>query len=258
MVPILASVVLFMYILMVIPNLYVSFKAALMGGVVGGVLWFYLQWGYVSFQVGFSRYEAIFGALAQLPILMVWIYFAWCILIYSAELAAIVQGRPIRLHRAEKPVTSPVSLEAAFHVMASIANQSATQNPPWTMDTLSEELDLPIESLKSTVTCLQDKGLVAQSENFGGLLLVRHPATILGTDILDAVEDTSSMLDASEDSKVHSLLHEIDQQRREKLETITLEDLRTKHLETLEPSLIPDSIQPEVAPTAVEQPSRNT
>jgi membrane protein len=258
MVPILASVVLFMYILMVIPNKYVSFKSAFMGGIIGGVLWFYLQWGYVSFQVGFSRYEAIFGALAQLPILMVWIYFAWCILIYSAELAAIVDGRTIRLQRAGNSVMSQVSLETAFLVMTSIASRSATRHPPWTIGTLAENLNLPLETLKSTVECLQNKGLIDQSETSGGLLLVRHPATIFGTDILDAVEETSSLQGELVDGRVHSLLDEIHQQRRQTLENVTLENLRRKTTETLEPSLITKSIRPEVAPAAVEQPSRNT
>lgn len=196
MVPMLASIVLFTLVLIVIPNTHVRLKPAVLGGIVGGVLWFFLQWAYVSFQVGFSRYEAIFGTLAQLPILMVWIYFAWCILIYSAELTALVGGRRIRLDHSGKPSAQLISAEIALRIMTAMATRAQTRQPPWKLDNLAKRLDTSPEILKTAVNCLQGKGLIAEAAESGGLLLSRNSAAISAMEIVDAVEEKPSGMES--------------------------------------------------------------
>ncbi len=73
----------FLYIFM--PNTRVQFRAALLGGIFGGTLWQVAQWGYVTFQVGVARYNAIYGTMAAVPIFMVWIYFSWVIVLLGLE-----------------------------------------------------------------------------------------------------------------------------------------------------------------------------
>jgi len=68
------------------PNVKVSPRAALIGGVFGGTLWQLSQWGYLNFQVGVARYNAIYGTMAALPILMVWIYLSWMIVLLGLEM----------------------------------------------------------------------------------------------------------------------------------------------------------------------------
>ncbi|MDT8440314.1 MAG: YihY/virulence factor BrkB family protein [Desulfuromonadales bacterium] len=75
-----------------IPNYRVSPKAALIGGIFGGTLWQLSQWGYVHFQVGVARYNAIYGTMAALPIFMVWIYFSWMIVLLGLEVTYAVQN----------------------------------------------------------------------------------------------------------------------------------------------------------------------
>ena len=80
------------------PNVRVSPRAALIGGVFGGTLWQLSQWGYVHFQVGVARYNAIYGTMAALPIFMVWIYMSWLIVLLGLELSYAVQNlRSVRL-----------------------------------------------------------------------------------------------------------------------------------------------------------------
>ncbi|GIW41522.1 MAG: hypothetical protein KatS3mg076_2099 [Candidatus Binatia bacterium] len=77
----------------VLPNVRVSLRSAFGGALVAGTLWQLAQWAYVSFMIGLVRYAAIYGALWQLPILLAWIYIAWLIVLFGAEVSAEHQRR---------------------------------------------------------------------------------------------------------------------------------------------------------------------
>ncbi len=256
MVPMLASIILFTMVLMIIPNTHVRLKSAALGGVVGGVLWYFLQWGYVSFQVGFSRYEAIFGALAQLPILMVWIYFAWCILIYSAELAALAGGRQIRLEGLNNRSGQTDPAEIALSMMAAIAGRAATREPPWTLENMAKRLDSSPQLLKTTVNSLKDKGLLAESGEGGGLLLTRNPTTISAMEIVDAAEETPSRHENPNNAGVNALLDDIRDKRRTALKGVTLENLQTGEAAVPQSSRAPKGVRIGEPPAAQRPPAR--
>ena len=73
------------------PNTKVSLLPALVGGLVGSLLWQLAKWGYITFQVGMARYEAIYGAIAQIPVLMVWLQLHWMVTLLGAELTFACQ-----------------------------------------------------------------------------------------------------------------------------------------------------------------------
>jgi len=219
--PLIGAVVLFALVLLVMPNARVRPRAAAVGGITGGLMWFVLQWAYVRFQFGFSRNEAIYGALAQLPILMVWIYLAWCVLLYAAELAALLQGRPAGPRGGGSPA-DPRDL--ALRLMAALARRSATREPPWTLEALQEGLDAPREILETVADQLKAHGLLAEANEDGRLLLGRHPAAIPAAEIFDAVEEAPS---PEGGRGLEALLADMRARKRAALEGVTLEHLRT-------------------------------
>ncbi len=77
-----------------IPNTRVRYRSALIGAVLAGTLWQLAQWCYIHFQVGAGNYNAIYGTLAALPILMVWIYVSWIIVLFGMEVVAAHQNLP--------------------------------------------------------------------------------------------------------------------------------------------------------------------
>ncbi|WP_319543834.1 YhjD/YihY/BrkB family envelope integrity protein [uncultured Pseudodesulfovibrio sp.] len=70
-----------------IPYTRVDMVAALVGGVVGGVLWQMAQWLYINWQIGAAKYNAIYGSFAQLPLLLIWIYISWLIVLLGSEVS---------------------------------------------------------------------------------------------------------------------------------------------------------------------------
>ena len=75
--PIVISWLIFTAAYYLIPNTKVNFKGALFAGVLCGTLFQVLQWLFVSGQMYVSKYNAIYGSFAFLPLLLVWLQLSW-------------------------------------------------------------------------------------------------------------------------------------------------------------------------------------
>lgn len=75
----------------ILPNRRPNLRAIAVGALIGGCVWQLLQASYVALQIGVARYNAIYGALAQLPVTLVWLYLSWIIVLGAAEIAAVVE-----------------------------------------------------------------------------------------------------------------------------------------------------------------------
>ncbi len=75
----------FLYIFM--PNTKVQFSSGLLAGIVAGTIFQIVQWGYITFQIGVAKYNAIYGSFAALPLFLAWLQLSWLIVLYGAELS---------------------------------------------------------------------------------------------------------------------------------------------------------------------------
>jgi len=150
------------------PNIKVSPRAALIGGIFGGTLWQVSQWGYLNFQVGVARYNAIYGTMAALPILMVWIYVSWVIVLIGLEMTYATQNlRSIRQDLRGKRVNF-ASLEfIALTVLLCIGRRFYLGRPALGQDDLAARLDVPSRLLRSILDELTRLGLIVATAQHG-------------------------------------------------------------------------------------------
>jgi membrane protein len=80
----------FLYIFM--PNTKVRIGAGILGGVTAGLTYQIVQWAYITFQIGVSRYGAIYGSFAALPLFMIWLQLSWLIVLMGAEISFAYQN----------------------------------------------------------------------------------------------------------------------------------------------------------------------
>jgi membrane protein len=135
--PILLSIVAFAFLYWFLPNTGVRIVSALLGGIVAGVLFGIAQYSYLQFNVGVIRYNTIFGSIAFLPLLMVWIYVCWAIILLGAEVAYAHQTLP--LYRREvrgTPAGAAARESIGLAIAVELARAFRDGRPPWSVDGL--------------------------------------------------------------------------------------------------------------------------
>ncbi|HVJ33480.1 MAG TPA: YihY family inner membrane protein [Terriglobia bacterium] len=71
-----------------IPSRYVRLGDATTGAFVAALLFELLKRGFGLYLHYFPTYQAVYGALATVPVLLLWTYLAWLIVLYGAEIVA--------------------------------------------------------------------------------------------------------------------------------------------------------------------------
>lgn len=103
------------------PNTKVKVLPALIGALLAGTAWFITQNLYINLQIGVSRYNAIYGSFATLPLFLVWMFLGWVFILGGAQLAfACQQQADYQLNQEEH---SPLEqLSAAFDIITTTLN----------------------------------------------------------------------------------------------------------------------------------------
>lgn len=73
-----------------LPACKVRFQDALIGGVVMGLILELCKDGFVSVVSELPSYRLIYGAFAMVPLFLLWIYLAWCVVLLGAELVRVL------------------------------------------------------------------------------------------------------------------------------------------------------------------------
>ena len=216
----------FMFLYVFFPYTKVRYGPAAIGALVTTILFQLVLWGYVKFQVGMAGYRAIYGALASVPIFLVWIYVAWGVILFGAEVTAAVQrGADIAYI---KPSSPDFPYAAALHVLIQLADRFKNGGDNVTTWTLARAMLVPAAALEPIVNALKEANIIVESDasvrsGRSGLFLVRDPGSIQLAEALAEVVPPDGRDHG--DPRITRVLDAIDTARGQVLRTMTLAQL---------------------------------
>jgi membrane protein len=168
---------LFTILYVIMPNTKVNFKAGLLGGVVAGTLYQIAQWGYISFQIGAAKYNAIYGSFAALPLFLMWLQISWWIVLFGAELSFANQNVDTYEYEPDSLKVSPgfkklLALQIAHLVIKKFENGDR----PLTDSQISAQLEMPIRLVHNLLFDLVESGLVSEIKTKADKKFAYQPA----------------------------------------------------------------------------------
>lgn len=217
--PILVNALAIGVLYAVMPNRRASAPAIMLGAMVAGAAWYAVQLSYVALQVGVASYSAIYGALAQLPVTLVWIYISWAVVLAGAEIAAVYEFGIGSVGLVDQPgLRWPV----AVHVLLRAAESFRRDGASVKATELAHELQVETNVVTGVIERLRVGGLLA-SVGENGVILGRDPALINLSTLDDVIDPTATP--AGLDPRVDALMRQLTDARNRVEQPPRLSDL---------------------------------
>ncbi|MCK5862393.1 MAG: YihY/virulence factor BrkB family protein, partial [Candidatus Hydrogenedentes bacterium] len=182
----------FTLVYMFVPNTKVYFRYALLGGVVGSALYMLNSWSYVKFQTGLTRYTWFFSTFALFPLLLMYIYFSWLILLFGALVSYAYQNeKTFAMERLAEHATFAYREALAVRFMVEMARRFRHAQYPMTVKEAAENWNVPSRLVTETINSLtQAKLVTACATTPETYQPAQSPTAIKVIDVINAIRES--------------------------------------------------------------------
>ncbi len=154
---------LFTLVYIILPNTSVRVSSAFLGGVVAGTAYQIAQWAYLTFQVGVSRYNAIYGSFAALPLFLIWLHISWLIVLYGAEVSFAYQNvGTFEREPGSFKISTKFKRLLSLLVTHTLVKDFSQGNPARTAPELSNSLEIPLQLCRQILQDLVVSGILSE------------------------------------------------------------------------------------------------
>lgn len=148
-IPYLLIWILFSLMYIVMPNTKVNYQSGIIAGIIAGSAFVVTQWFYIDCQVGVSKYNAIYGSFAALPLFLIWIQVSWLIVLFGAEVSFANQNVEVYEFEAETDLISPYARRTlSLLIVNLIVKRFEKGEKPLTTLELSMNLKIPVRLMR--------------------------------------------------------------------------------------------------------------
>jgi len=155
------------------PHTAVRWGPAIAGGLVTAVLIELgkVMFGYYATRFALTTYEGLYGSLAIFPIIIVWSYLSWMVVLLGAQLAFVVQRRHtialqgyLNRYVRERIEVPNDSGRTAARLLLAICDRYARHGSGLSPDDLGERFRLPLDRVGELLIQLERHGYIVDTD----------------------------------------------------------------------------------------------
>ena len=213
-----------------LPATRVHWRAAAAGALLSAVAFEIAKRAFQLYvaRVAFQSYAGVYGALGLVPILLLWIYYSWLVVLLGAEVAHTVQhlhtleGLGRRATDSGAQVSGPV----AARVICAVVDTWRRQGTATPRAELAGRFGLTDEIAERILARLREGGLVLEVDgDTTGYLPARPPQDITLADVLELFRGGDVAVRSAGESRLDTILGEIERTARDSSRAVTIDDL---------------------------------
>ena len=167
--PVAYGLIAFTLLYRLVPNAHVTWRSALVGGLYAAVAFELAKWGFNVYvnQLLLQTYDRVYGALALIPIGLIWVYLSWLVILIGAELSYAFQHLGRLARRGPGGAKNSIAVQAravhpvvALQVLAPIVEAFQNGAPPVNAKGVAEQMELSAEIVGEILRVWEDEKLI--------------------------------------------------------------------------------------------------
>ncbi|MBR4119737.1 MAG: YihY/virulence factor BrkB family protein [Bacteroidales bacterium] len=159
------TIIFFTVAYLLIPNTKVKFKYAFIAGILCGIAFQLFQYLYLNGQIWVSKYNAIYGSFAFLPLLLLWMQLSWLIFLFGVLLSFSMQTADYGNEDNVKKISSQYYKFILLIISCVIVQRFEKGLSPLTLQNISSSYNIPIRIAKTIINKLIDSGIIIETLN---------------------------------------------------------------------------------------------
>lgn len=175
--PFLITIFLFTFLYIYIPNTKVRFMPAFIAGTFSGTVFQIFQMLYIGGQIWISKYNAIYGSFAALPLLMLWLQLSWFILLFGVQLSYAYQNvAKFSFEQETKNISRRFKDFVLLAILSLIVKRFENGEKPYTADEISMIHRIPTKLTSESIYYLLELGVIVETPTIDLLVPAFVPA----------------------------------------------------------------------------------
>jgi len=205
----------------VVPHHSVKWRHAMTGAILAAVMLELVKWGIGAYLGSFQSYQKLYGTVAFVPILLLWIYLCWVSVLLGASLASSMAA--FRYQPAELRLPAGYEFYALLRLLGRF-QQARTGGKGLADDEILQHEPMMTDSLLQQLLCDMERIALVRQAASGEWMLARDLDQVTLSDLYESTQlripVSERMLPYREDSLGQAALAALDELRlplREKL-----------------------------------------
>ncbi|MEK6777961.1 MAG: YhjD/YihY/BrkB family envelope integrity protein [bacterium] len=193
-----------------LPYTHVGTYPAAGGAAAAAILFALGKWGFGLYVTHFNAYSKIYGAVAAIPALLLYIFLIWIIVFLGAELSYVLQYPELyEKGAAAGPRAGNYRGYLALRMMIEITRRFRSGKGPAGILEISQKLGIAYELVEEILHKLKEEGLVHQLENRHAFVPARDTEKISAAEVIEAVRGKLLQVLPSPDEPERRLIQDL-------------------------------------------------